>query len=308
MPNARVDLIPEIRLRPRPLTRVGERSQVRFDAVRTSVLDLGVPSTRPQRPYNVAYYAAHREEEIERVTRRQRATLAWLRDLRRVPCLDCGGDFPPHVMDFDHRDPSTKSFPIASGKVLLKSRALLELEIAKCDVVCANCHRIRTAAQIERGIITNDGWPVPPILKPGVAAARRRERWHRRRDQQMDVLNRIRRLPCVACGGSFPTCVMEFDHRDAFTKSGVVSYLAGRVPIAKLLEEIAKCDIVCTNCHRDRTYMRRAATSDQRGCVVVVTNDFSKVGMRVRFPPPALSSDLDEHFILEQETPYITAA
>lgn len=70
-----------------------------------------------QRPYNVAYYARNRAAEIERVTRRQQATLAWLRDLRRVPCMDCGGVFAPHVMDFDHRDPRTKSFSLAADKV-----------------------------------------------------------------------------------------------------------------------------------------------------------------------------------------------
>jgi hypothetical protein len=37
---------------------------------------------RDQRPSNVSYYAGHREEEIARVTRRQRATLRLLRELR----------------------------------------------------------------------------------------------------------------------------------------------------------------------------------------------------------------------------------
>ena len=42
-----------------------------------------MPSTQPQRPYNVRYYWSHRAEEIERVTRRQRATVEWLRDMLR---------------------------------------------------------------------------------------------------------------------------------------------------------------------------------------------------------------------------------
>src|SRR6266511_2128517 len=62
-------------------------------------------STQPQRPYNVRYYATHRQAELERVKRRQDATLRFLRGLRRVPCDDCGEMFPPHMMDFDHRDP-----------------------------------------------------------------------------------------------------------------------------------------------------------------------------------------------------------
>lgn len=68
------------------------------------------------------------------------------------PCADCGGRFPIVCMDFDHRDPSTKSFTIAGA--LSRSHSALLAEIAKCDVVCANCHRLRTAKQRLDGILT----------------------------------------------------------------------------------------------------------------------------------------------------------
>lgn len=66
-----------------------------------------------------------------------------IRDAKNVPCADCGIKYPSYVMDFDHRDPSTK---IACVSKLANSNSAkkLMLEIAKCDVVCANCHRIRT--------------------------------------------------------------------------------------------------------------------------------------------------------------------
>ena len=99
----------------------------------------------------------------------------------------------------------------------------------------------------------------------------------------MEVLKRIRGLPCADCHESFPTCAMEFDHRDPTLKVGVLSQMAGRAKIATLLEGIAKCDIVCTNCRRDRSYERRS----QRGCSTVVMHLPSKQAMRVRFPPPA---------------------
>src|SRR5204863_303358 len=83
-------------------------------------------------------HGEHRDEEIERVRVRQAATLEFLRDLRRRPCADCGQNFSPWVMDFDHRDPRTKSFSLAAGHALLKSREVLLAEIAKCDIVCAN--------------------------------------------------------------------------------------------------------------------------------------------------------------------------
>src|SRR4051812_48540847 len=57
------------------------------------------------------------------------------------PCVDCG-ETNPVVLEFDHlRD---KSFSIGGKLTTHKWQAILD-EIEKCDVVCANCHRIRTA-------------------------------------------------------------------------------------------------------------------------------------------------------------------
>jgi len=61
------------------------------------------------------------------------------------PCKDCGERYPPYVLDFDHREGETKLFNIADlGAHCWMSVEDLETEIAKCDVVCANCHRERT--------------------------------------------------------------------------------------------------------------------------------------------------------------------
>lgn len=65
-----------------------------------------------------------------------------IRDLKGDTCADCGGVFPPYILDFDHRDPSEKRFGIA-GNARRKMEDL-RAEVAKCDVVCANCHRERT--------------------------------------------------------------------------------------------------------------------------------------------------------------------
>jgi hypothetical protein len=51
-------------------------------------------------------------------------------------------------MDFDHRDPSQKEFNLGSEAIReMYSLEKLQAEIDKCDIVCANCHRIRTAIQ-----------------------------------------------------------------------------------------------------------------------------------------------------------------
>jgi hypothetical protein len=65
--------------------------------------------------------------------------------------------------------------------------------------------------------------------------------------------------PCADCGKSYPYYVMEFDHREGEKKSFNIAAVMGphRVGKTRLLEEIAKCDVVCANCHRERTYQRK---------------------------------------------------
>jgi hypothetical protein len=58
-------------------------------------------------------------------------------------CVDCKGAYPMCCYQFDHRDPMDKEFSISSkaGYPL----EILKTEADKCDLVCANCHAIRTS-------------------------------------------------------------------------------------------------------------------------------------------------------------------
>ncbi len=61
-------------------------------------------------------------------------------------CIDCG-EKDPIVLEFDHRDSKSKFKVVAkmlSGHYSWKS---VELEIKKCDIRCANCHRRKTYLQ-----------------------------------------------------------------------------------------------------------------------------------------------------------------
>lgn len=62
---------------------------------------------------------------------------------KNVPCMDCGERYPPFVMDLDHvRGDKQDNVSLMAGTGA--SEAAIMEEIAKCDVVCANCHRERT--------------------------------------------------------------------------------------------------------------------------------------------------------------------
>jgi hypothetical protein len=202
-----------------------------------------------QHAYNVEYYRRNREVERHRVRVRQAGMTELLRDLRRVPCADCGGHFRPHQMDFDHRDPARKDFRLTAGRAMLMSTARVLAEVAKCDIVCANCHRIRTRDAERRR----------PRRTPSAAPSRiaKARRWN----EDARLLDQLRSVPCADCGNSFETCAMDFDHRDPAEKRYTVTRMVGRRSIPAILDEVAKCDIVCANCHRARTYNRRVASA-----------------------------------------------
>lgn len=62
-------------------------------------------------------------------------------ELKSAPCMDCGQTFPPCCMDFDHvRGEKTRG---VGNMITYNTKKFFE-EISKCDLVCANCHRIRT--------------------------------------------------------------------------------------------------------------------------------------------------------------------
>jgi hypothetical protein len=79
--------------------------------------------------------------------------------LSEHPCVDCGED-DVLVLEFDHM--SEKEFGIANG-VRSRSWDAVLREMEKCEVVCANCHRRRTAlrAGFTRALIAGDGGQLP---------------------------------------------------------------------------------------------------------------------------------------------------
>lgn len=68
------------------------------------------------------------------------------------------------------------------------------------------------------------------------------------------IVKNAKSRPCMDCGQSYPFYVMDLDHRDPATKTDAINHLTKDGQIVKLREELAKCDVVCANCHRERTY------------------------------------------------------
>ena len=65
----------------------------------------------------------------------------FLDTLKRRPCADCNQIFPPCVMEFDHVHGKKLK---AVSQLRHRKLAILQAEIGKCEIVCSNCHRMRT--------------------------------------------------------------------------------------------------------------------------------------------------------------------
>src|SRR5579871_685055 len=102
------------------------------------------------REYMRRWYAQNRALQIRRVrisrVKRRDRLSEWINQFKCKPCTDCGGEFPPYLMDFDHVT-GDKLDDICGMRMRTVSREAIRAEIAKCEVVCANCHRARTHAR-----------------------------------------------------------------------------------------------------------------------------------------------------------------
>ena len=155
------------------------------------------------------------------------------------PCARCGRQYPPVAMDFDHLRDKRRGCDPASllGKGV--SWARLQKEIDKCRVLCANCHRVVTYVDKKR-------------YRPTELAG---------------LIDELKAAPCSSCGEIFPSPAMDFDHRDPSTKKfAIARYRAYSLNFKQsLLDEVAKCDLLCAVCHRLKTATTRNWNLNLRG-------------------------------------------
>lgn len=80
--------------------------------------------------------------KVEKARRFYKTRYEVINLLKNKPCTDCGVMYEPCQMDFDHRPGEIKKFNI--GREYCRSLTSIREEMEKCDLVCANCHRLRT--------------------------------------------------------------------------------------------------------------------------------------------------------------------
>ena len=203
--------------------------------------------------YYDAERARHRQRNNTLKTARVREAQAFvLEHLAARSCVDCG-EADPVVLEFDHLGTKRSEISTLVRRGVLLS--VLATEIARCDIVCAGCHRRRTA--------TRAGWARATQDLASV-------RW-RSKSQERNVrfaLGVLAESGCVDCGET-DVCVLDFDHVGVKDRS-VMELARREVGLQRLRVEIARCVVRCVNCHRRRTatagrhYRARAAVPPAR--------------------------------------------
>ena len=93
----------------------------------------------------IAYHLGKGQKEKYAATRvKHRTTIKqYIQNYKQlIGCVDCGENYPYYMLDLDHLN--TKKFGIAQFQNVTNDLEKVKEEISKCEVVCANCHRVRT--------------------------------------------------------------------------------------------------------------------------------------------------------------------
>lgn len=92
--------------------------------------------------YNRAHYRKNRAAYLSSASESNQRRTEWYRSLKDGECADCGKKYHHAVMQWDHLEDKTNG--VSALFVQGRSKDVILAEIKKCDLVCANCHAMRT--------------------------------------------------------------------------------------------------------------------------------------------------------------------
>ena len=75
--------------------------------------------------------------------------------------------------------------------------------------------------------------------------------------ERRDMANRAKDVPCRDCGVKYPSYVMDLDHVRGVKVADISQMIQKHCTLQTLQRELAKCEAVCSNCHRERTWGRQ---------------------------------------------------
>ncbi len=193
------------------------------------------------------WYYANREHRIAVKEDRRRALHRWLRQYkaRNCACERCGEESSATLV-FHHLDEKLGNISKLVNDGVGRHRIMEEIE--KCEVLCANCHWIvhhpsHNELEALNNEFTEETWK-----------AFNAKRARRGRLRQWVFTHKARSEGCIYCGEEDSRC-LEFHHSDPESKDHTVGQMiSDGYQLRKIRREIAKCEIVCRNCHREIHY------------------------------------------------------
>jgi hypothetical protein len=97
--------------------------------------------TEKNREYQKKWYSSNREKQIKRNAEIRDTKITWLKEYKKkLKCSQCEENHPA-CLEFHHTNPSNKIDGVSQMVMRNKSLENIKLEIAKCIVLCSNCHR-----------------------------------------------------------------------------------------------------------------------------------------------------------------------
>jgi hypothetical protein len=182
-----------------------------------------------QRQYAKQHYHKNSSTYLNSSNRRRKQIKDFIRDAKNRACADCGEIYPYWIMQFDHIDNKCFSISQSSNRFSINN---IKNEIKKCEVVCSNCHYDRSYKRRSVKI----------------------SKYHSQRAKYVRELKA--NSPCVDCKLNFDPWILHFDHVSGIKKFKIAAGVHSK-GIEAIKEEIEKCEIVCGNCHYDRTFKRK---------------------------------------------------
>lgn len=122
---------------------------------------------------------------------------------------------------------------------------------------CTNCQEKKPYEDFHKNKSTKDGYQgwCKICLTAKVVEGQKKPGSYKSKQTQINrefVWAYLQEHPCESCGTNDPR-VMDFDHIDQSTKEAEINYLITRTSLENLKAEIAKCRVLCANCHRIRS-------------------------------------------------------
>ncbi len=196
------------------------------------------------RSYNKQRYNEIPDVKIKQQDRNKIRTEFLINVKKNIRCEKCGCTGTREIFDAAHVTRESKKRK-RDGRPIRQLNNLsmnsMEKEIEKCRWLCIFCHRLET---------TKEQGPAHPG-----------SRYSENRNKRLYIQEKIKLGECTDCRRKVTesnVSAFDFDHLPGNEKLHNISQML-RCPWESMLEEIEKCQLLCSCCHRKTTEVRRQA-------------------------------------------------